>query len=158
MKSAIFPALVALALASSFAMAQDSKAKKMEKKAAAKSVSVRMGAQNKSGESGTARLTAEGADKTRIVISLKGAPKGTPQPAHVHEGSCAKLDPKPKQGLENVVDGKSSTVVPMSLETLTAGNLAINVHNSTDDIKTYVSCGDIRKAGAAKKKGADKKS
>ena len=155
MKSAIFPALLALALASSFAMAQDSKSKKMDKKPAAKSVSVRMGAQNKSGETGTARLTPQG-DQTKVEISLKGAPKGTPQPAHIHEGTCAKLDPKPKQGLENVVDGKSSTVVPMSLETLTAGKLAINVHKSTDDIKTYVACGNIRKGGGMAKKTGSK--
>jgi len=122
-----------------------------------KSVNVSMHAQNKSGESGRARLTPEG-DKTKVEITLKGA-KGT-QPAHIHEGTCAKLDPKPKQGLENVVDGKSTTVVPMSIDQLTGGNLAINVHKSADDIKTYVSCGDIRKAGAMKsgKKGMDKKS
>ncbi len=121
-----------------------------------KSVNVSMHAQNKSGESGRARLTPEG-DKTKVEITLKGA-KGT-QPAHIHEGTCAKLDPKPKQGLENVVDGKSTTVVPMSIDQLTGGNLAINVHKSAEDIKTYVSCGDIRKAGAkSEKKGMDKKS
>jgi hypothetical protein len=149
--------IVVFAAATGVALAQEAK-KGASKKAQGKSVSVRMSPQNKSGESGTARLTAEGADKTRVVISLKGAPKGTAQPAHIHDGSCAKLDPKPKQGLENVVDGKSTTVVPVSLDELTSGKLAINVHKSTDDIKTYVSCGDIRKGGSAKSKGSDKKS
>ena len=147
---------VALTLAmTGVAFAQDAK-KEGKKSKGAQSTTVKMGAQNKSGESGTAKLTAEGADKTRVEISLKGAPKGVEQPAHIHEGSCAKLDPKPKQGLENVVDGKSSTVVPMSLADLRKGNLAINVHKSKEDIKTYVSCGDIKGGGAAKK-GGDKK-
>jgi hypothetical protein len=140
----------------SVAVAQDKKEAKKEGKGG-KSVTVRMGAQNKSGESGTARLTAEGADKTRVQINLKGAPKGTEQPAHIHEGTCAQLDPKPKHGLENVVDGKSTTVVPASLDSLMGGKLAINVHKSKEDIKTYVSCGDIKAAGAAKKKDGDKK-
>jgi hypothetical protein len=110
--------------------------------ASAKSVNVRLAEQNKSGESGTARLTPEG-DRTRVEISLKGAPKGVAQPAHIHEGRCAKLDPKPKYPLENVVDGKSTSVVPVSIETLEGGQLAINVHKSAEELKTYVACGDI---------------
>jgi hypothetical protein len=151
--------LIAGLAAGSLAMGQDKQKSKKDGGKMGKSVNVSMHAQNKSGESGRARLTAEGSDKTKVEITLKGAPKGTPQPAHIHEGSCAKLDPKPKQGLENVVDGKSTTVVPMSIDQLTGGNLAINVHKSGEDIKTYVSCGDIRKAGAkSDKKGSSKKS
>ena len=118
---------------------------------AQKPVTVKLGAQNKSGESGTAKLTPEG-DKTKVEISLKGAPKGASQPAHVHEGSCAQLDPKPKYGLANVVDGKSSTEVPVKMDELMGGNLAINVHKSAEDVKTYVACGDIKTSASAKKK------
>src|SRR5678815_5936700 len=129
--------LVATLFATSFAFAQQ------------KSVSVPIKAQNKSGESGTAKLTPEG-DQTKVEISLKGASKAGSQPAHIHDGSCAKLDPKPKYGLSNVENGKSSTTVPVKLDELTGGNLAINVHKSAADIKTYVACGDIKKAAAAK--------
>lgn len=147
---------VAVAMAmTGVAFAQDKSEGKKSKKGG-ESMTVRMHAQNKSKETGTARLTAEGADKTRVEISLKGGPKGVDQPAHIHEGSCAKLDPKPKQGLENVVDGKSSTVVPIGLADLRKGGMAINVHKSKDDISTYVSCGDIK--GGGKKGGMDKKS
>jgi hypothetical protein len=133
-----------------FAVAQD----KMEKKKSGdgKSVTVRLAQQNKSGESGTARLTPDG-DKTKVEINLKGAKKGMSQPSHIHEGSCAKLDPKPKYGLQNVVDGKATSEVPVSMDTLLAGNLAINVHKSAEEAKTYVACGDIKKGGAAKKSG-----
>jgi len=153
MKLQLLTGIVVLATAAGVAFAQDAK---KEGKKGGKSVSVRMQAQNDSGETGSAKLTAEGADKTRVEISLKGAPKGTAQPAHIHEGSCAKLDPKPKHGLENVVDGKSTTVVPASLDSVKG--MAINVHKSTSDIKTYVSCGDIGKGGGAMKKGEGKKS
>lgn len=109
-----------------------------------KSVTVPIHAQHKSGESGSAKLTPEG-DQTKVEISLKGAAKAGSQPAHIHDGSCKKLDPKPKYGLSNVENGKSSTTVPVKLDELMGGNLAINVHKSADDLKTYVACGDIRK-------------
>jgi len=107
-------------------------------------VTVKLGEQTKSGETGTAMLTAEGSS-TKVEVTIKGGPKGVAQPAHIHEGSCSKLDPKPKYGLSNVTDGKSTTTVPVSLDTLTKGDLAINVHKSAEDLKTYVACGDIKK-------------
>src|ERR687884_496890 len=149
MKRYWLTATLVAAVATGVAFAQETK--KKDGKKGEKAVNVRMHAQNKSGESGSAKLTPQGADKTRVEISLKGAPKGTPQPAHIHEGSCSKLDQKPKYGLENVVDGKSSTVVPAGIDAVRG--MAINVHKSADDIKTYVSCGDIGKGGAMKKGG-----
>jgi Cu/Zn superoxide dismutase len=152
MKRQVLTALLVAATASGVAFAQGAK-KEGKKGGGAKAVTVRMHAQNKSGETGTARLTPVGDDKTRVEVSLKGAPSGTPQPAHIHEGSCAKLNPKPKYGLENVTDGKSTTEVPVSLKDLESGQYAINVHKSADDLKTYVSCGDIGKRGMGKKSG-----
>ena len=98
--------------------------------------------QNSSGESGTATLTADG-EKTKVVISLDGAPSGVPQPAHIHKGSCANLDPTPAYGLENVMDGKSTTEVDEPLDELQDEDYAVNVHKSGTDLKTYVACGDI---------------
>jgi len=159
MNRKVWIGLLALATATGVAFAQDKDAAKKsgaKKGDGAKTVNVRMAAQNKSKETGTAKLTAMGADKTKVEISLKGGPKGTPQPAHIHEGTCAKLDPKPKWGLENVVDGKSTTEVPVGLAEIQKGTYAVNVHKSGEDIKTYVSCGNIRKAGGAAKKPAKK--
>jgi len=113
---------------------------------AAKPVSVTMKAQNASGETGTATLTQQGADIV-VKIALKGAPS-TAQPAHIHMGTCANLNPVPKYPLSNVVNGASTTTLKgMKLASLQTGGFAINVHKSATDIKTYVSCGDIAKAG-----------
>ncbi|HEX2651611.1 MAG TPA: hypothetical protein VHN19_16910 [Burkholderiales bacterium] len=117
-------------------------------------VTVKLGPQNKSGESGTAKLTPEG-DKTKVEISLKGA-KGS-QPAHVHMGSCSKLDPNPKYGLSNIEDGKSTTEIPVKLEDLMKEQTAINVHKSAAEIKTYVACGDIKQASSTSSKKSGKK-
>ncbi len=99
--------------------------------------------QNNSGEAGTVTLTAMG-DKTRVDVALVNAPD-VAQPAHIHQGSCAKLDPKPTYPLTTVQDGVSSTVVDAPMTKLIGGGFAVNVHKSTTDIPTYVSCGDLGK-------------
>ncbi|MDB5042051.1 MAG: hypothetical protein JWN27_2777 [Candidatus Eremiobacteraeota bacterium] len=103
--------------------------------------------QNASGESGTATLTDTPAG-LKVVISLKGAPAG-PQPAHIHMGSCAHLNPTPKYPLSMVVAGKSTTVVKGITISQLLGKTAINVHKSPTDIATYVACGDIAKSAMA---------
>lgn len=116
-------------------------------------------------------------------------------PAHIHTGTCDKLDPAPKYPLENVHHGAlaklhedadavgdeikklggdvktlagkpfeeikkfdeditrnhpnvipvliSETVVDVSLSDLTATPHAINIHESADNIQTYIACGNI---------------
>ena len=90
---------------------------------------------------GTATLTPEG-EQTRVVLDVD-SPVSNSQPAHIHEGTCADLNPEPAFGLPNVVDGRSESTVDVSLETLTAGDYALNLHMSDDDLTTYTSCGDI---------------
>ncbi|MFZ8844362.1 hypothetical protein [Thermoflexus sp.] len=68
------------------------------------------------------------------------------QPAHIHEGTCANLNPKPAFPLTPVRDGKSTTVVNVKLADLLAKPFAINVHKSAQEISVYVSCGEIRTA------------
>ena len=103
-------------------------------------VTVQLGEQNKSGEAGTATITPNG-NKTQVVLQLKGAPAAA-QPAHIHDGTCASLDPKPRIPLQNVTDGKSTTTLDMPMSAVMKG--AINVHKSMSDIKTYVACGDLK--------------
>ena len=103
-------------------------------------VTVQLGEQNKSGETGTATITPQGG-KTQVVLQLKGAPAEA-QPAHIHDGSCASIDPKPRIPLQNVTDGKSTTTVDLPMSEVMKG--AINVHKSASDLKTYVACGDLK--------------
>src|SRR5215471_12353565 len=104
-------------------------------------VTVKLGAQNGSGDTRTATFPPQG-NKTQVVLQLTGAP-ATAQPAHIHEGSCAKLNPAPKIPLQNVVNGKSTTVLDMPMKQVMAGG-AVNVHKSAQDVKTYVACGDLK--------------
>ena len=94
-------------------------------------VTVPMHAQNGSGETGTATLTQSGANIV-VTVSVKNG-TSIPQPAHVHTGTCANLNPAPKYPLTDVVDGKSTTTLKnMKLASLETGGYAINVHKSGD--------------------------
>lgn len=105
-------------------------------------VTVKLEAQNNSGQTGTATLMPEG-DKTKVVILLSNAPTGIAQPAHIHLGQCDNLDKAPKWKLESVKDGSSTTVVPASLDTILKDKVAINIHKSAAEAQVYVSCGNI---------------
>jgi hypothetical protein len=97
---------------------------------------------NVSGVTGSAVLTDVGDGTTRVEVDVD--PAGHPSmPAHIHPGTCLDLVPQPRYPLTNVVDGVSQTVVPASLEDLFAGELALNLHASSDDYGTYTACADL---------------
>jgi Cu/Zn superoxide dismutase len=108
-------------------------------------ITVTLAEQNDSAESGTAILTAEG-NQTKVVLDLQSksaTAAAQPQPAHIHKGSCAKLDPTPAYGLMDVKAGTSTSTVDAKLDALRSGSFAINVHKSANEIKNYVACGDV---------------
>lgn len=119
----------------------------------AQKMTVKLGAQNGSGETGTATLTAMGSGKTKVVVALSNAPSQA-QPAHIHKGSCAKLNPVPEYALQNVMNGHSESVVGVSLASLKKGTFAINVHKSQKDLKTYVACGNLSSGGGSSSSGS----
>ena len=104
-------------------------------------VTVEIGEQKNSGQSGQATLTPEG-EQTRVTLELDNPP-AVPQPVHIHEGTCEDLNPTPRFPLENLTEGKSETVVDVPLSELQEGEFAINAHASEDDVETYVACGAI---------------
>jgi hypothetical protein len=113
--------------------------------AATSTLTINISAQNSSGESGTATLTQVGAD-VKVVLAIKGAPATTPQPAHIHDGTCANLGGV-AYPLSNVVNGASTTTVKgVTIDKLLGGKYAINVHESAANLSKYVACGEIAKS------------
>ena len=104
-------------------------------------VMVELAEQSDSGQSGTASLTPTGDGQTTVALEVSNAP-GDPQPAHIHSGTCEELG-EVVYPLENVQDGTSETTVDVSLEELQEGEFAINVHESEQNISTYVACGPV---------------
>src|SRR5919112_2264614 len=88
------------------------------------------------------------------------AGSGHAHPAHIHLGTCDALDPNPAFPLADVTlapdasgdaaDGataipveRSVTTVDATVEDLRSGGYAINIHQSVDDIGTYIACGNL---------------
>ena len=97
--------------------------------------------QNDSNIDGTATLTAVG-QQTRVVVDVDDAGAG-PQPAHIHNGTCATLDPRPAYPLTAVANGKSETMVNASLSEILSKPMAINLHKSPQEASIYVACGNL---------------
>src|ERR1700733_4677854 len=76
----------------------------------AHSMTINLGAQNGSKQDGQAFLNDTSAG-LKVKLQLKNEPAGASEPAHIHEGTCAKLNPAPWKGLSNVVNGVSVTTV-----------------------------------------------
>ena len=97
---------------------------------------------NDSGVTGSAVLTDVGNGVTRVVVDVD--PAGHPDmPAHIHPGTCTDLVPQPIYPLQNVVDGSSETDILVTLDELFAGDLALNLHFSSDDYGTYTACANL---------------
>lgn len=105
-------------------------------------ITIAMGAQNDSGEIGTAKLQPQGEGQTLVTLGLNNAPPN-PQPAHIHRGTCDDLDPQPAYPLSEVINGISETVVDVSIEDLLKEPHAVNVHKSKEEADVYFSCGNI---------------
>jgi hypothetical protein len=96
-----------------------------------------------SGVTGSVTLTSVGSERT--LVSVRVDPAGHPDmPAHIHPGTCDELVPQPRYPLANVVDGCSTTEVPASLEELLAGDVALNLHASNQEMQVYTACVELR--------------
>ncbi len=100
--------------------------------------------QNNSGISGTATFTPSGGGLT-VDLKVTGAGAG-PQPAHIHGGTCAQLNPTPDFTLASVTNGSSTTTLQTTLQTLAATPHAVHMHKSADELTVYVACADINPA------------
>jgi hypothetical protein len=112
-------------------------------------IKVTMSAQNGSNQGGSATITDLKNGMVNVVLDISGPGTTEPQPAHIHRGTCADLDPNPAFPLSNAVDGKSVTEIEVNFADFTSASdkFAINVHKSAAEASVYVSCGDITVEG-----------
>jgi hypothetical protein len=109
---------------------------------------IHMKAQNGSGQIGTATLR-DVSGAVQVELHIANVPAGAAEPAHIHLGSCAVLNPHPYLVLSNVVNGNSTTLITshaipggVTVAKLLRGHYAINVHDAKN-LKRYVSCGNL---------------
>jgi ketosteroid isomerase-like protein len=88
-------------------------------------------------------------DFVGVFFRIAPGPAGVPQPAQIHEGTCANLGPV-AFALRDVDGGVSHTVLRgLSLSDLQTSNHAIAVQKSQEEPDVYVACADIPAAAAA---------
>ena len=109
--------------------------------AAQQATTLQLVQQNNSGISGTATFTPSGGGLT-VDLKVTGAGAG-PQPAHIHGGTCAQLNPTPEFTLASVTNGSSTTTLQTTLQSLAATPHAVHMHKSADELTVYVACADI---------------
>lgn len=106
---------------------------------------------------------------TGIVLAQDEAADAPSHPAHIHAGDCVNLDPNPAAPLNNVeprlneegdaadentnapegmltaaaVLFSDSEEVELSWDDMLAESHSINVHESDENIETYIACGEI---------------
>lgn len=103
---------------------------------------VKLYAQNRPGETGTATFQ-QVPEGVKIVVTMGGGQNGT-QPVRIHTGTCAKRNPVPTYTLTNIVDGISTTTITgIRLGDLLKGNYVIDIHDSSADETKYVACAAI---------------
>lgn len=109
-------------------------------------MTINLDQQNNSGESGTAVLSTLPSGKLNVLLTLSGGAITTPQPAHIHLGSCPNVGAV-KYQLTNIVNGKSSTNLTITLAQLqtmlTTQKMSINAHESAAKIMNYTACGNL---------------
>jgi Cu/Zn superoxide dismutase len=110
------------------------------------STTLSLASQNNSGITGTAVITELAGGKMRVEIRANGAGAG-PQPAHIHDGTCANLNPAPKFTLSSLTNGQSTTEVTGSIRDLVAAPHAIHLHKAPDELPVYVACADLKADG-----------
>ena len=135
-------ALVAAAVAAP-ALATPNTMHAMHNSMATQNLNFNMGEQNESKQNGTGTVKAVPGG-VWVKISVFNEPKGASEPAHIHQGPCSKLNPAPWKKLNDVVNGTSITTIKgVSFDQMKKGHYSANVHESSANLKHYVSCGDI---------------
>ena len=109
-------------------------------------VTIDLGEENASGQSGRATLTARGS-QTEVVLQI-GPGAAESELVHIHSGACGNDTLGPVvHGLSNITDGFSMTVVDTTFASLLGGDLAINSHKKGEPA-VYTTCGAIPEGGA----------
>ena len=95
------------------------------------------------GQIGSATLTS-GGTSTTVEIDV-GPTTSEAQPIHIHVGKCEDVG-SVVHALQNVVNGKSMTIINLSLDEILTGDTLVNVHASCADPSNYTACMHNREA------------
>lgn len=111
----------------------------------AKRITVELSEREGSGRSGTATFVETGEGATRVELELEGEAL-TVSSAALRPGGCEELRPL-EYPLEDIID-RSTTEVPVALETLRRRTYAVTVSPGPTEPAQVSACGELSAAGA----------
>jgi YVTN family beta-propeller protein len=92
-----------------------------------------------SGQHGTVRLVAIAAKKTRVIVTLTGAP--ATETVHIHGGRCGAFT-RASFARAALRNGRASLLLSTPIRSLTNGRYALDVHRTARDV-AYVACANL---------------
>jgi hypothetical protein len=97
---------------------------------------------NNSGVTGVVNLRPIDQNRVRVEVQVRGGDVGQ-LPIHIHEGTCADLNPTPKIPFTTVASGTSVTELDGSFQQWTSAPHVIFMHKSPQELPIFVACADI---------------
>lgn len=97
---------------------------------------------------GEGRVQALPDSRTRVAVEIRGADSGASHPWHVHEGSCGSGgpivgDPAAYPVLTVGAGNEASADATIDVALDPSEDYYVNIHQSTSDTETIVSCGEV---------------
>jgi copper chaperone CopZ len=89
---------------------------------------------------------------TSASVTLANGTPGATYPWHVHVGTCATGggifgSPSAYKPITIKKDGTGMSTAKLSMAIPDSGSYHVNIHHSSSDMKTIVSCGDLTMSG-----------
>ena len=103
---------------------------------------ITMAAVGKSGVFGTATFSDSGTGQTQVVIDVE-ANLNRDMPGAVTLGACPVYDESTVYYLNDTREGKSTSLIPVSIDALTKRPFSVHIDTAPDDA-TVAACGDIK--------------
>ncbi len=108
-------------------------------------INVVLNSSNKNNKQSGAAVLSESNGKVTIVINAIPVVKTSSQTVSINSGDCSNLG-KTIYQLNNLVKGKSTTLIDTNLQELTAKiPLAISIHEPNSSSNAYIACGSVKK-------------
>ena len=101
---------------------------------------------NGSGENGVMLIHTNEQGQAVIDFNIVGAPAGIYQPAYIYRGASCEGDVEAVFGLNALINGSSSTVLPIRAIDLVSGSdpLRLVIHESASQMNTRFACAVVR--------------
>lgn len=99
---------------------------------------------NTSGQNGFVRLWSAGPNRARLAVEMHGAPAGRREAVTIHRGrDCDNVSSQAAARGNDLVNGRSTSILPMSEDRLLSGNYSLLIFSGTQSSARPVACAHL---------------